>query len=513
MSDARTTIGITGYGGYLPRMRLERSAVGAANAWFAPAFASATKTAGTRSFANWDEDSITMAVAAARDCLGPGEDRTRIKGVTLASSTLPFAERMNSGIVAAALTLEDDLETLDLTGSQRAALAGLAQALAKASATPGEILVLAADDRQTRPASAAELEVGDGASAILVGSGPHVLAEILGTGTVSVDFVDHFRPAGADIDYVWEERWIRDEGVSKLVPQAIKRALSAAGVSAEQIDTFVFPSTLAKMDAQVAKVCGLRPDTLTDALGSGIGDTGVAHPLLLLAHALEKAKPGQHILVAQFGSGAQALVFRVTDAIARFRPRIGVSGWIARGVPETNYTKFLSFKGALGLEKGMRGEQDKKTALTTLYRHRKAILGLVAGKDEATGTVHFPPSRLSITGNAPGAQPVGAPSQAPQTPHKLAERGARVLSWSAEYLSYHPSPPNHYGQVDFEGGGRILMEFTDITKGEVDVGTPMEMVFRIKDKDEKRGFTRYFWKATPVRDGVRTNTTTEKKEH
>ena len=505
-----TIVGIVGYGGYLPRMRLERSAVTQANAWFAPSLASRK---GTRAFANWDEDAITMAVAAARDCLGTSEDRSRIAGVTLASSTLPFVERMNSGIVAEALTLEDDLETLDVTGSQRAALAALTQACARARSASGggEILVLAADARQTRPASAAELEVGDGAAAILVGRGANVLAELLGSGTVSVDFVDHFRPAGEDFDYAWEERWIRDEGVSKLVPQAIERALATAGIAAEQVDTFVFPSTLAKMDQQIARAVGIRPDALTDALASGVGDTGVAHPLLLLAHALETARPGQHVLVAQFGSGAQALVFRVTDAIGEFRPRVGVSGYLARGVPETSYTKFLSFKGQLGLDKGMRGEQDKKTALTTLYRHRKAILGLVAGKDEATGTVHFPPSRLSITGNAPGVQPVGTPRQDSQRPHKLAERRAKVLSWSAEYLSYHPSPPNHYGQVDFEGGGRILMEFTDITRGEIDVGTPMEMVFRIKDKDEKRGFTRYFWKATPVRTA--TATATDTKEH
>ena len=74
-----------------------------------------------------------------------------------------------------------------------------------------------------------------------------------------------------------------------------------------------------------------------------------------------------------------------------------------------------------------------------------------------------------------------------------------MLSWSAEYLSFHMSPPHHYGQIDFEGGGRILMDFTDLDVGEVDSGTAMEMVFRIKDFDELRSFTRYFWKATPAR--------------
>jgi len=106
--------------------------------------------------------------------------------------------------------------------------------------------------------------------------------------------------------------------------------------------------------------------------------------------------------------------------------------------------------------------------------------------------VHYPPSRISYT--------PGAPAMDTQRPYKLAERGAAVLSWSAEYLSYYPSPPHYYGQVDFDGGGRVLMEFTDVGHGDVESGTRLEMVFRVKDIDEKRGFVRYFWKATPVRD-------------
>jgi uncharacterized OB-fold protein len=212
---------------------------------------------------------------------------------------------------------------------------------------------------------------------------------------------------------------------------------------------------------------------------------------LMLSHVLEKATSGDLILLAQFGSGGQAMVFRVTDGIAGFRPKSGVSAWLARGAQESNYTKFLAFKRLLDLDRGMRGEQDKKTALTTLYRHRSAILGLVGGRCEKTGDVHYPPSRLSYT--------PGAPALDTQKPYKLAEREATVLSWSAEYLSYYPSPPQFYGQIDFDGGGRLLTEFTDISRGDVDTGTRMEMVFRIKDVDEKRGFIRYFWKATPVR--------------
>ncbi|MDP6515270.1 MAG: 3-hydroxy-3-methylglutaryl CoA synthase, partial [Alphaproteobacteria bacterium] len=60
-------IGITAYGAYIPRLRLSRQAAVAANGWFNPALAALAK--GERAMANWDEDSLTMAVEAARDCL------------------------------------------------------------------------------------------------------------------------------------------------------------------------------------------------------------------------------------------------------------------------------------------------------------------------------------------------------------------------------------------------------------------------------------------------------------
>lgn len=481
-------IGIVRYGGYVPRLRLSRKAVVEANAWFAPQFVGKSK--GARSMANWDEDSITMAVAAARDCLGPDEDRGRVAAVMLASGTLPFAERQNAGIVREALTLGRNVDLLDITGSQCAALSALSQGILRAKTGVGGTLVVAADNRKAQAASAAELDYGDGAAALLIGS-EKVLAEYLGSATVSVDFVDHFRLAGEEIDYAWEERWIRDEGIGKLVPEVIAAALKNSGIEAVQVDHFIFPTSFQKIEAQIAKKCGIKEGAIVDGMAQQVGDTGVPHALLLLSKVLENALPGQTILLAQFGGGAQAFVFRVTDAIRSFRPKAGVADWLARGVEETCYTKFLSFKGQLRLDRGMRGEQDKKTALTTLYRHREAILGLVGGRCEKSGEVHFPPSRLSYT--------PGYPALDTQKPYKLADRKGEVLSWSAEYLSSYMSPPHYYGQVDFEGGGRILMEFTDISRGDIESGTKVEMVFRIKDVDEVRGFNRYFWKATPVR--------------
>jgi len=106
-----TTVGLSAWGAYAPRLRLQRKAVTAANAWIAPNLAGKSK--GERAMANWDEDSLTMAVEAARDALGPGDDRGYVDAVYFASSTAPFADRLNAGIVSAALALESSAASAD----------------------------------------------------------------------------------------------------------------------------------------------------------------------------------------------------------------------------------------------------------------------------------------------------------------------------------------------------------------------------------------------------------------
>jgi 3-hydroxy-3-methylglutaryl CoA synthase len=482
-------VGIAAWGAYAPRLRLSRQAVTAANAWVAPNLRAKAK--GERSMANWDEDALTMAVEAARDALGPGDDRTAVDALFFASTTAPFSDRLNAGIVSAALTLEKAITSADVTGSQRCGLGALGQALAAVrGGSAKRALVTAGEHRRARAASPQELDFGDGAAAFLVTAEPGA-AEFLGRGSVTDDFVDHFRGADSAFDYGWEERWIRDEGIVKLVPPAIRRALEDAGVTASDVTHFCFPSTFAGMAASLAETLGIAPEAVRDNLALTLGEAGCAHGPLMLAHALEEAKAGEVILVAQFGQGAEALVFRVTEAAASARPARGVTGSLADRQEELNYLKFLTFNGLVDWDKGMRAEKDNKTALTTLYRHQDMILGLVGGRCRETGVVQFPRTRISVAPNNPAVDT--------QEPYRFAERRASVLSYSADYLTFSMSPPNHYGMIVFEEGGRIMMDITDVAVGEVDSGLPIKMVFRVKDIDEKRGFVRYFWKAAPDR--------------
>ena len=79
--------GITSYGAYIPLHRLSRTEI--ARAW------GEGEAPGEKAVANFDEDSLTMAVAAARDCL-KGIDPGSIEGLYFASTTAPYKEKQTA---------------------------------------------------------------------------------------------------------------------------------------------------------------------------------------------------------------------------------------------------------------------------------------------------------------------------------------------------------------------------------------------------------------------------------
>ncbi len=474
--------GILSFGAYIPRLRLSRKAIADANSWFNAALKSQGK--GERAICNWDEDPVTMAVEAGRDAL-VGRDRAKVTALRFASTTFPFLDRLNAGVVAEALSLSEEIGSQDVAGTQRAGSTALLQALQGRD----EVLVLAADQRTAKAASPVEMAAGDGAAAILVGEGEPV-AKLLGSATRSADFVDHYRSADSGGDYGWEERWIRDAGYAQIVPPVIARCLEQAGKAPADVTYFCMPAVLPKLANTMAKTAGIPDAAVRDNLHAVCGETGAAHPLLLLAAALEEAKPGELILVVGFGQGADAMLFEVTPAIAKLPKRLGVKGHLARRQAETNYAKFLAFNDNVDMERGMRSEVDKQTALSSLWRNRAAVTSFMGGECKHCGTLQFPMSRVCVNPNC------GAFDS--QQPHPFADKIGKINSYTADRLTYSPDPPACYGMIQFDEGGRWMMDFTDIDPGALAVGQQMRMMFRIKDVDQQRGFRRYFWKAAPA---------------
>ena len=481
-------IGITSYGAYIPRLRLNRMFVYQAMGWFAPAtFAIAQ---GERSVCNHDEDSLTMAVAAARDCL-IGKDKKAIDGAYLCSTTLPFADRQNAGILTTALNLREDMITADFTSSLRAGTTGLLTALEVAlGGSRKNILVAATDRRETRPGSFYEMWFGDGAGALLVGN-RNVVAEFVGSYTVSYDFVDHYRGTGKNFDYIWEERWLREEGYSKFIPEAVNGLFKKLNITMDDVQKLVFPCLFKAEHSAIAKRLGATGQKVVDQMHEVCGETGAAHPFLMMISALEEAKPGDGILVVGFGQGSDALYFRVTEEIAKLPSRMGVKGSLENKKTVDNYLKYLKFRNLIQPEMGIRAEVTTQATMTTLWRNRKMITGLVGGKCRDCGTVQFPKQNVCVN---PECGHVNS-----QDDYEFADRPARIKSFTGDLLTVSVDPPAIYGMVQFDEGGRFMPDFTDCEIGELKVGLPVKICFRRKFTDDQRGFAGYFWKAVPQR--------------
>jgi 3-hydroxy-3-methylglutaryl CoA synthase len=474
-------LGITAWGAYVPSQRLDRGAIAATHAWMAPALKGLAK--GRRAFCCWDEDVVTMAVEAARTCLGT-RDRAQVREIQLVSTTAPFADLQSSAIVAVALRLDGAVRALDLGGSQRAGVAALAVGLERAAQPT---LIIGSERPRARPASVQEMQYGAGAAAFLLG-GDNIAAEIIGSSSATTLLVDHFREGGAAYDYFWEERWLRDEGYLKIGVDAVRAALADAKLDASAVTKFIFPAPVSNAADAIARALGLKAGSIADPLAADGGFAGAAQSLLMLANTLDQASPGDVIVVAGFGQGCDVVVLRATDAVIAARPAQSLGETLASGVTVQSYAQMASFYDEISPDWGMRAERDTKTALTEQYRSSDQINGFVAGKCASCGQVQFPQLAYCVNCHA---------SASALAPICLAEETAQVLTFTADALTFHPSPPLYVGFAQFDVGARLLMEFVDVRPDTFKVGTRLSMRFRIKERDQTRGYYRYFWKARP----------------
>ncbi|MBW1867227.1 MAG: SDR family NAD(P)-dependent oxidoreductase, partial [Deltaproteobacteria bacterium] len=171
-------------------------------------------------------------------------------------------------------------------------------------------------------------------------------------------------------------------------------------------------------------------------------------------------------------------------------PRNGVSGCLTNKKTIDNYLKWLKFRDLLKTEMGIRAEAPTQTATTVLWRKNKMILGLVGGKCRECGTPQFPKMDICVNPNC------GAIHS--QDDYEFADVPARTKTFTGDMLAISVDPPAIYGMVQFDGGGRIMADFTDCELDDVKVGLPVQMAFKRKVADKERGFVNYFWKAVPV---------------
>lgn len=484
-------VGITSYGGYVPRYRLDRSKIFSAMGWMNAGNIALAR--GEKAVANFDEDSLTMAVAAASDALN-GFDRSRVDGVYFASTTMPYKERLNAGIVAGALGLDEHIRAADYGGGLKAATSALLTAMEGVEANRlDHVVVCTSDCRLAKPAAPQELVFGDAAAAFMVGR-ENVIAEFVGSYSTTYDFVDHYRGASTKYDRQWEDRWIRDIGYDNLIPEAIQGLLNKCQMQISDFARVVYPCYYAAERQKLNRMLGITPEVIQDDFLAKIGDTGTAQSLVMLVNALETAKPGDKILLVSFGNGCDALCFQVTERIEAQRDRIGIAGALANRAELDNYTKYLVWRDILPGEVGLRGEEDLWTRFSSLWRARKFVLGLWGSKCTSCETEHLPPQRVCLN---PDCGSVDTMQEV-----RFSDQIGHIATYTGDNLAASYNPPAIYGAVGFEGGSKFYFDFTDCELDELHTGMPVRMSFRRKYYDGARDISGYFWKAVPVKEGT-----------
>lgn len=460
--------GISAIGTHIPRLRLPLSLIHAPEA---------KPSGAVKAVADFDEDVITMAVAAARDCLA-NLQQVPIDGLYLASTTSPFSEKSAAAIVAKALNQGEDIQCVDFGGSLRASASALRAAIdAIAQGRATRILVIASDMRAAKPYSGQEQHLGDAAVALLVDT--HGPLQLEADTVVSRQLYDVWREDGAATLRHWEDRFILQHGYEEGVLAAMERFVASGGPGASSVSQVASFAPDARSARGLPALLGHEPAQQVSPLFGQVGNCGVAMTPLLMAQAAESLAAGERLLTIFYGDGAHVMSWILADdpGIARS----SLAAQLAAGVRMHSYRHFLQCRGLEG-ERYTVNPADGISA-TVSYREQEADIAFVAARCLKCGTEQFPPARLCYRcHNRDCFEPVA-----------LASRNAQVASYTFDYFFPSPKPPIVAGMCEVEGGARVYLQMADYEGEALETGLPVEFVFR--RIHASGGKPAYFWKS------------------
>lgn len=469
-------VGITSCSVYIPYYYIERSTIG--RAW------GSRGMKGRRSMANADEDSLTMSVEAARGCLKT-VPRSSITHHFNATTTSPYVEKSGATLISTACDLRSDVMSVDFNSSLRGFASALKLAINTVDADANaNVLVTAADTRNAAPKSNEEQLFGDAAVAVTVGRNDPILVP-RSFAAVDNEIHDFWRNDGEHIINTTEQRFAVDEGYLVSVPAAVNAALENAGITSTAVTKLIVNTPGLKDYLKVAKICGFAQEQIQDPLMMEVGCCGTAHVGLVLASFLETAKAGDIIVMADYGTGATAIVFEVTEALESAREAF-VSKFFARRAEFVDYSRFLSFRGELVPK---RGEPYKIPASPSItWREQNIYLKLYASTCTKCGHKMFPAGRVCYNCHSIDSF----------TTESCTESKSKLFSFSVDRLAGRSDDPLVYQAIaDDESGIRFYMNITDVEESEVKVGMNLEFTFR--KIHNLANLSNYYWKFRPIR--------------
>ena len=467
---------IAGHGAYVPPWRLPRQEI--ASVWGGP------PVPGERAVAGHDEDTLTMAVEAALDCL-VDTDTHDLDAVFFASTTAPYAEKHAAATLAAVLGCRRDVFTTDVTDTLRAGTSALRLAVESVQAgTARNALVVASDARVGEPDSLWEQILGDAAAAVLVSDSGAV--SVAGMAAVAADFVGPWRRASESIIRSFEGQFETEYGCRRLLVEAAEAVLAQAQLQPADIARFILAAPDPRTARNAGAAFGYEAGEPHDDLFLQVGYAGAAHPLLCLGAVLEGAAAGERLVLAAFGEGGDALLLELEDLPQRPRSWRGVAGSLARRRSGGVYGDYLKTRDLV-----KRVPSDMRASPVTYQRDLPKALPLIGARCRACGLVQDPGGR--------GCD--GCGSYGTLEDHRLSRQG-RIFTKTLDHIDQncYLTTPIPRAVIDLDGGGRIFLDVTDCEPDDVETGQIVELAFR--RFHDGGGYHNYYWKCRPVTEEV-----------
>lgn len=343
-------VGIEGYGAYIPRYRIDNISI--AKQWGRD---SRKLPLPEKSMPGADEDTITMAIEAARGALARGGIlASDLRALWVGTESKPYAVKPSSTVVAEALGATPIISAADFEFACKAGSEALQAAFAYVGSGMCEhAMAIGMDTAQSRPGDELEFTAAAGGAALLVGRGARALAVLERSLSYVTDTPDFFRRAHSH----YPEHGRRFTGAPAYfhhVREAASRLLAELGAAPADFRYVVFHQPTPRFPREVAKALGFGEAQIAPGLVCDrIGNTYAGSSLLALAATLDVAAPGDRILCVSYGSGAgsDAFALRVTDRIAGRRDRAPlVADYLRRREPVQDYATYLRYTGRIASE-------------------------------------------------------------------------------------------------------------------------------------------------------------------
>jgi 3-hydroxy-3-methylglutaryl CoA synthase/uncharacterized OB-fold protein len=443
-------------------------------------------SAGRKAVAGYDEDAVTMGAAAALDCLkGNG---TKVDGLYFATTTAPYREKQSAAIIGSAVDLDRECDTIDFANSLRAGTMAMKAAIrAVESGAAAQVLVVAADCRLGAPKGRFEQILGDGAAALSIGASDPI-AVIEGSYSTFSDFTDVWRTTEDSFVRSGEARFIEEAGYVPIMQEAVQGLMKKYSLTSADFSRVVFYANDSRQHANMAKKLGFEKGQLSDPLLDEVGNTGAAQVLVALVAALEEASPGDRILLAGYGDGADTFILRATDRVSEMREATTIKERLARAVP-IDYGQYLMWRDLLVTEPSALPERAEPS-LAPRWRERKVITALYGVKCKKCGTpqMHTIGQSLRVC--------IACQARDEFEDYRFSDKKGKLFTYAIDSLQPTKNPPGLNGVVDFDGGGRWICELTDYDIEKAATGMAVEPTFR--KLSQGKGIVNYFWKAKPV---------------